>query len=276
MKKVIVLSLLWCGFTQLNAQTGLMYNQLMMDGLSNPAMNNLNEKPSVQILTSTMDLLGGSQNQNVFNGRVQIKEMNYGVKASTLDNLGLEHRNVQVNAARMYPMNEHSELAFSVNLSYYSRQMERPNNQTETDPSLNTSLDYNNIYGGFGVAYRIKDFRVGLTSGDLFNTSLDNAASWNLTANYSVQILDSAIVLKPQVILNQGYDQDKTIAMFGVDAQLNKYVTTSMGYYTNEALHLGMGIVYNKLSLKYRYRYYYSDFRDIVGGQNMIEFSYQF
>ncbi len=276
MKKIIILSLLTCGLITVKAQTNVMYDHLYSKEISQNALNNINQKPSVQLLHSTMDMLGGSQNQTTFNGRVNVKSMNYGVKASTVDYLGIEHRDVQVNAARSYQINETSNLGFAVNVSYYSRQMERANNQTETEDIINRQMDYSNIYGGFSVAYSYKNLNIGLSSGDLFNTSLDQSSSWNVYGEYTVDVADSTIALTPLVILNQGYDMDEPIAMFGLNTKLNDFVTTSMGYYTNESVHLGMGLIYKQLSFNYRYRYYNSNYREIVSGQNIIELRYQF
>lgn len=276
MKKLIILSLLTCGLTTVKAQTNIMYDHLYSKEISQNALNNIDQNPTVQLLHSTMDMLGGNHNQTTFNGRINVKSMNYGLKASTIDYLGLEHRDVQINAARSYQINETSSLGFSVNLSYYSRQMERANSQTEGEDIINQQMDYNNIYGGFSVAYSYKNLNVGVGSGDLFNTSLDQSSSWNVYGEYTIDVADSTIALTPLVILNQGYDMDDPIAMFGLNTKLNDFVTTSMGYYTNESVHLGMGLIYNQLSLNYRYRYYNSNYREIVGGQNIIELKYQF
>lgn len=277
MKKIILLSSLFCGLlTTIQAQVNTMYNSVYQGHFSNIAMNNLDNKLSVDFVYMNLNQVGSSNNQSVINTRGLYKGMNYGLKASSQSYAGIDQMDVQLNAARSYQINETSKVAFGVNLSYFKRQMESPNSQTETDAGVREMLDYNNIYGGFAAAYSYKELNVGLSSGDLFNTSLNQSASWTLQANYTVDVLDSVIVLKPQLLVNQGYDLDNPIAMVGLDAVLNKFVTTSMGYYSNEAIHLGMGLKYKNLTFDYRYRYYFSEFREITTGQNSVGLSYQF
>ncbi|MGB0869347.1 MAG: type IX secretion system membrane protein PorP/SprF [Flavobacteriales bacterium] len=276
MKKLILIGLFSCGISTIKAQNSMMFDNLFIEGLSNFALSSIDTAPQVQFLYSNVDLLGGAQNHSVATGQFSYKSMVYGVQAGIQNYQGIDHTVAQVNVGRSYQINAHSGLSFSVNGGFYQRQFEAPNAQTEFDQAIREQMDYTNVYGGFSVGYAYKDLNVGLSSGDLFNTSLDKSASWNLQADYTVDVLDSVIVLKPMLNVNQGYDLDGPIAMIGLNTVLNKYVTTTMGYYTNESIHLGMGILVDKLSINYRFRYYHSAFREIKGGQNIIQLNYRF
>jgi len=277
MKKLIILSSLFGGIiTTTQGQINTMYNSIYQGQFSNVAMNKLDKKLSVDFVHMNVNQVGSANNQSVLSARGLYKNMNYGIKAASQSYAGIDQMDVQLNVARAYQINENSKVAFGVNVSYFKRQMEAANAQTETDLGIREMLDYDNVYAGFAAAYSYKDLNVGISSGDLFNTSLDQSASWTLQADFTVDVLDSVIVLKPNVMAVTGYDLDKPVAMLGLDAILNQFVTTSMGYYTNESVHLGMGLMYNRFKFDYRYRYYFSEFREITTGQNVVGLSYQF
>jgi hypothetical protein len=268
---LLTLSLSFSAFAQVNT----MYNNLFFKQIGNQAFNNLDEKPSIHFIYNTHKQLEKTNNHTVGNGRFLVNKINYGLQVGALNHDGIKQTDVQANAMRNFRINDHSSVAIGVNLSYFNRQMERPNNQTENDLLIINNLDYNNVYGGFSLAYSFKDLRVGLSSADLFNTSLDQKSSWNLQADYKIDVLDSTMTVRPVMMINTGYDLHQTIAMIGMDVDFNKYIHASTGYYTNEAVHLGMGFRVNNFIFDYRHRFFYSQFRNISSSQNTISIQYK-